>query len=168
MANIDFDTARIIVENAMRVNKMGGTIVANGVTLDLEKAWKTVIDIDGKTFEIPINYQNFRDAIAKSIVDSLTALTATGQISQGPIDAPNAQVVVTSPNANISAPIVNINNPTTLQSAARVGDTVTSSALTDPAFWTWIGSVSSSLSIPPPVAAVSKITQGSSTVKIGG
>jgi uncharacterized Zn-binding protein involved in type VI secretion len=164
MASIDFTTARIIVEKAMRDNKMGGTIVANGVTIDLERTWKTIVEINGQVIEIPINYQNFRDAIAKSIVDSLTALQATGQISTGPINAPNGQVVTESPNVNINAPIINLNTSTP-KSAARFGDTILVDSAT---FLTWVTAVSTALSITPPGLITGKITSGSSTVNIGG
>lgn len=173
MADINIDTLRIIVENAMRKNKLGGEITANGVTMNLENTWKTTVTIDGKPYEIPINYQNLRDAIAKSILDSLTALSATGQISQGPDNAPNAQVVVTSSDININpvpsltTPKVNINTLDPLKGAARLNDGVTISALSDPIFITWMQSVGSSLSIPAPITVSGKISSSSSTVRLG-
>lgn len=164
MASIDFQTIRIIVEKAMRDSNLGGVVTANGVTLDLEKTWKTVIEQNGQIFEIPINYQNFRDAIARSIVDSINALQATGQISAGPVNAPGGQVVVTSPNINLNAPIVNLNTIAP-SPAARFGDAI---LIDDVAFLAWVASVSSALSIPPPALVTGKITGGSSTVNIGG
>jgi hypothetical protein len=165
MASIDFNTARIIVEKAMRDNGLGGEVTANGVTLDLEKTWKTVVEVNGQTIEIPINYQNFRDAIAKSVVDAITALQATGQISSGPNNAPGQQIVVESPNVNLNAPIINLN---TIEPspASRLGDSI---LVTDPAFLAWIVTVSSALGISSyPVLITGKITGGSSTVNIGG
>lgn len=172
MANIDMGTLQVIVENAMRTNKMGGQVTANGVTMDFEKVWKTQIEVNGQIIEIPVNYQSLRDAIAKSILDSLTALSATGAISTGPIDAPNAQVVVTSSDVNINPtaipftpkPNVNINTIDPTKSAARLGDDIT---ITDPVFLAWIAAVGAYTNIPGPVIISGKITSGSDTVRIG-
>lgn len=176
MANIDMGTLQIIVENAMRKNKMGGTITANGVTMDFEKVWKSQITVNGQIIEIPVNYQNLRDAIAKSILDSLTALAATGAISTGPVDAPDAQVVVTDSNININptaipftpTPNVNINTVNPLKGAARLGDNITITAISDPAFFAWMTAVGQQGgSIPPPLSVTGQITNASSTVRIG-
>jgi len=151
MAKIDFSTAQIIVENAMRKNNYGGKFVISGQTMDFESAWKSVS---------PVNYQTLRDAIAKSIVDALTAIEVSGSISNGNLTAPDGQVVVTSPDVNI-----NTNDP--LKGAARLGDSVTTSLLTDPIFIAWMQAVGSFCSIPSPITVSSKISSSSGTVRIG-
>jgi hypothetical protein len=155
MSEINFATAQIIVENAMRAEGYGGSITKNNQTINLETAW---------TDSFPINYQSLRDAIAKSIVDALTATEVTGNISNGSTTAPNQQVVTASPSVNI-----NITNPaeTPLKGAARFGDTVTITPLSDPAFFAWVAAVSSVCSVPPIVLATGKVTSSSSTVSIG-
>lgn len=170
MADINIDTIRIIVENAMRTSKMGGEVKANGVTIDLENTWKTTVFIDGKPYDVPINYQNIRDAISQSILDSLTALSATGKISEGSNNAPNEQVVVTSSDININpSDIVNVNINTIdpLKGAARLNDDVLISVVSDPVFLTWITAVGSALSIPAPTSISGKISSSSDTVRIG-
>ncbi len=153
MANIDYSTIQIIVENAMRTSGYGGTKSVNGQTIDLENAWK---DND-----FGISYQTLRDVISKSIVDALNATDVSGNISQGTVSAAGQQTVVAGSS-------VKINNPTDTQAAARVDDSVTSDAAIDPNFWAWVTAVSTALSIPHPVSSMGKITSGSSTVKIGG
>ena len=154
MSQISFATAQIIVENAMRANGYGGELTIAGQVINLEDSW---------TNNNPVNYQILRDSIAKAIVDALTATTVSGTISRGTTTAPLGQQVATSSQVNL-----NIATPASIQQAARVGDTVTSTILTDPAFWTWVASVSTYCSVPPPVSIMSKITTGSSTVNIGG
>lgn len=164
MPQIDFATVQIIVEKAMRDNGYGGSFKVGDQTIDVESAWKNTN---------PINYQTLRDTIAKSVVDALTAISATGAISQGTTTAPNQQIVVTSSDINInqlpalSQPNVNLNTIDPTKGAARLLDSVSINALTDPVFITWMQSVGSSLSIPAPISVSGKITSASSTVRIG-
>ncbi len=177
MPQIDFATAQIIVEKAMRDNGYGGTLRVGDQTMDLEKAWQN---------SNPINYQTLRDTIARSVVDALTAISANGTISQGSVTAPNGQVVVTSTDVNINQlpapptpiptpqPNVNINTIDPTKGAARLLDSVTINALTDPIFMTWVVTISaavnslSSGAVPVvPTSAEGKISSASSTVRIG-
>jgi hypothetical protein len=151
MATIDFASAQIIVENAMRANNFGGTLTIGDQKINLETSW---------TNANPINYQVLRDSIAKSIVDALTAVAVAGEISTGTTTAPNGQQITTSSNVNINS----VGN----QGAARLGDSTMVTALSDPVFIAWVASVSSALSIPtPPISISGKITSASSSVNIG-
>ncbi len=131
-----------------------------------------MIEVNGKVVEIPVNYQNLRDAIAKSILDSLTALSASGAISTGPVDAPNAQIVVTSNDININPttipftdkPNINLNTIDPTKGAARLGDSI---LISDPTFLAWILSVGSALNIPAPIKVSGIISSSSDTVRIG-
>lgn len=175
MPQIDFATAQIIVEKAMRDNNYGGQISIGNQTMDFEAAWKN-------NPQIPINYQTLRDAIAQAIVDALTATVVTGTISQGDITAPGQQFVTESGDVNINSipapliatPNVNINTIDPTKGAARFGDSVTINALTDPVFITWMATISAAVnslasgSVPVvPTSAHGMVTSSSSTVRIG-
>ena len=157
MSQINFSTAQIIVENAMRKSGYGGQLTLGNQTLNLETAW---------TNSSPINYQTLRDSIAKAIVDALTATTVTGTISNGSTTAPGGQIVTPSSSVNL-----NISNPaqTPLQGAARLGDSITITPVSDPVFFTWLTAVASETGVSPaPVSITGKISSSSSTVSIGG
>lgn len=54
-----------------------------------------------------------------------------------------------------------------VKAAARVNDSIRIDATTDPAFFTWLGTVGSFIGTPPPTTITGKIVSGSATVKIG-
>ena len=154
MAQIDYSQLQLIVENAMR---------QNGLTGDFENGWKrTITDSSGGSITQNYNFQDMRDATAKAILDALTNVIAAGTISNG-----NVQGVQTLIEDNSS---VNITKglPITSSPAARVGDSVQISAITDPVFLAWIASISAYTNIPFVGLAINgKISTGSSTVKLG-
>ena len=148
--NIQFSTLQIIVENAMRSNGLSG--IVNGV--NIEDAWKETVTVNNQTFNNPQNLQKVRDSIAQAITDTLTASAATGSISSGNTQG---QQIVTEAIAGVPIP-----------AAARVGDMVQITALSDPVFWAWITAVASETSIPfAGVSITAKITSGSTSVQIG-
>jgi len=50
--------------------------------------------------------------------------------------------------------------------AARKNDQIQSTSTDDAAFWTWVGAVSTALSLTPPTSLTGKITQGTNEVQL--
>jgi uncharacterized Zn-binding protein involved in type VI secretion len=151
MPQINLNNIKLIVENSMRQNGFGGG--------DLESGWKQSITVNGNEYSNAQNLQKTRDSIAQAIYDTLTALTVTGSLSAGN-NTPQSQIVAQSST-------VNLNGDSSSPAAARVGDDVTISALSDPAFIAWLQAIGAYTSIPAPATVTGKISSGSNTVKIG-
>jgi hypothetical protein len=86
----------------------------------------------------------------------------------------NTMNVNVSGNTTIISNNINLNNATSTQGAARLNDTTLIDATTDPAFVSWIATVSAaivSLGVPVPSVPISvsgEINSASSSVQIGG
>lgn len=155
MAQITFEEAQKIVENAMRTAGYGGNI---------ENAWKDSVDIPNGSVPLTLNLKSLRDAIAQSIVDILTHTESTNTISIGN----------TSGTEGIDRIDSNVNLNDGSEGAARKGDSVETNLITDADFITWIFLVSTAINtlapgsiINIPTTATGKITTSSNSVKIG-
>lgn len=178
MSKIDLNTIQLIVENSMRAHGYsGGTI---------ETGWKSNIPIPApppipnagrisqligqnilsklppSNFKVSVNLQSLRDSIAQSIYDTLTTTTVYGTLSSG---MTTGQPSVQHVNAGVSINYdVSSNVP---KNAARINDTVKVNSVSDQDFMTWVGKVSSRLSITAPSGIQGFISSGSPTVQIG-
>jgi len=149
MAQITFEEAQKIVENAMRVAGYGNVEA-------FENAWKDSLVTQVGTVNLSMNLKNLRDAIARSIVDILTHTQATNTISTGNIPGTTG--------------IVRINTDINLKNQIPITNPVSILTPLDPTLNTtllvWINQVSAALialgyvNVPPTIIN-GKINSGS-------
>lgn len=157
MAEIDYSQVQLIVENNMRNAGFQG---------NFENGWKESVTINNQSYPQPLNLQNLRDIIAKSIVDAITNSMASGTISTG-----SQQGI---PIVETDTSIINLTVGSPSLPAARKNDSVKVTYMSDPIFIGWITNISAAVnslangSVPYiPVSVDGKITTGSTSVQIG-
>jgi hypothetical protein len=184
--NIEFSTMQLIVENAMRQSGLQGEVDINGNKINIENGWKESVTVNDQTFANPQNLQKIRDAIALAIVNALTTTGVGGSITTGNSSG--------SPTVDASSDVV-INGDSSSPEAARVTDETVVNSISDPGMILWMAAVDTYLNTAfnppnfnaaaivayttakaailaaggsvPPSSVTSKITTGSSTVRIG-